>query len=377
MDLLDLLNDGMARKPPDTNALLFSAASRGDMVTFKRHLDAGGNVFHLTNGFNCMHIAVKRNRADIVKYILLHTPSARRVQTTDGRSCEMLASFEGLADMVTLLQDTDCSGAEGNDENGPLPLQTTTDNCGNTALHYAAWGGHSNCVDHLVRCRQCDIFCVNQEGMDALHFASAGNHVDCIKEILLLMHDVASANVSAGEAGGRTCSGMGPLHRAAMHGSVEVVQLLLTHCRENPGPENDRVSRRGLFEQAENGNSPLHIAAHRGMTAIVRALLAEATDHLSPSDREAYINMPNNFGLSAVHFACIGYVLVYCSLYNTGASSLYHMFDSVPLALLVAVAATRTSFGISLRPGARYFRPPILVPPRCTSQRERGATSLV
>ena len=309
MDLLDLMNDGMAYAPPSKNELLFRAASKGDIKSFEKHLLGGGDLFHLTNGFNCMHIAVKRNRVDIVKYILEQFPSAVTTLTADGRSCAMLACFEGLVDMIALLHTEREKSSEDakSSEEIILPIISTVDKSGNTALHYACWGGHGECVEFLVRGLGCDLLATNTEGMDALQFASAGNHVDCMKKILLLQSESVPAAPGAEGlgVGGRSSSGMGPVHRAAMHGSVEVLQLLLAHFRKAQRPDS-HGSEVGLFEKAENGNSPLHIAAHRGMSAMVDALLREASEHLEESSRESFINMTNNFGLTAVHFACIG-----------------------------------------------------------------------
>lgn len=307
MDLLDLMNDGMSHKPPDKNELLFTAASRGNIDLFKKHVAAGADFLHYTNGFNCLHIAVKRNREDIVRLILSSAPEARNSLTSDGRSCEMLASFEGLVGMLILLQDSSVG-----QEVPPLPV-LTTDKLGNTALHYAGWGGHGLCVDHLVKNCGLDIHSTNAEGMDVLQFASAGNHVECIKTILLLMHSMplsrpVDALCEGAGVVARTSSGMGPVHRAAMHGSVDVMKLLLKHFRETCPDNTANVSSSGvgLFEKADNGNTPLHIASHRGMRPMVLALLQEGAEHLSPREWDLFINMENNFGLTAVHFACIG-----------------------------------------------------------------------
>jgi ankyrin repeat protein len=302
MDLLDLMNDGMSYKAPDKNELMFMAASRGNVDSFQKHLAAGADIMHYTNGFNCMHIAVKKNRIEIVRLILSNHPASRNSLTTDGRSCEMLACFEGLLEMLVLLQDTTI-----NQDVPPLSI-LTTDKSGNTALHYAGWGGHGTCVEHLVKSCGMDIHSTNSEGMDVLHFASAGNHVECMKHILLLMH-ACSPRVAVESVGlvTRTSSGMGPVHRAAMHGAVEVVKLLLQHFRETcPDTASAFTSGVGLFEKADNGNTPLHIAAHRGMRMMVLALLQEGGEHLQHEEWELFINMANNYGLTAVHFACIG-----------------------------------------------------------------------
>lgn len=107
------------------------------------------------------------------------------------------------------------------------------------------------------------------EPISSIHRAIALNYVNVIA--LLLEKGV---NVNSLDSGGYT-----PLYKAAMHGNVEIVNLLIKH--------NANIN------QKSNGWTALHIAAKRGFTETVRLLLK----------RGAYVNAEDSIGEIALHNA--------------------------------------------------------------------------
>jgi uncharacterized protein len=90
---------------------------------------------------------------------------------------------------------------------------------GFTALHLAAFFGHDEVAEELIR-RGADVSAVSRNPLQvqAIHSAAAGNHTDVVRT--LLAHD---ADPNARQEGGFT-----PIHAAAQNGNDELFDLLVS-----------------------------------------------------------------------------------------------------------------------------------------------------
>lgn len=125
--------------------------------------------------------------------------------------------------------------------------QGQRDDSGKTALIYAAWNGHADCVQELLAEAQLQ----DHDGMTALMFAAWSNHTDCVQLLL------AELNM-------RDQNGMTALMFTTWGGNINSVPLLMQEAgiRDNRG-------RTALMTAAESG-------AYETSTGIVELLLGLA-----------------------------------------------------------------------------------------------------
>jgi ankyrin repeat protein len=220
----------------ETGMELFEAASRSDLTGVRLLLAQGADATSIINGFNSLHISVKKGHIAVVEEILKHNSISGILdtRTDNGRSPLMIAAFEGSLDCIKLLHAHGASSSEASDE------------VGNNALHFASWGGNLNVYRYLVEEMNYYQVSTNAEGMYPIHFAAAGNHVDILEYLILLSEENTKSAVAC------TSSGYNSLHRAAMYGSVEAVKLLL---------EKNIVN---VNECSTNGCTALAIACQNG-----------------------------------------------------------------------------------------------------------------
>ena len=121
-------------------------------------------------------------------------------------------------------------------------------------LHLAAYFGHGDAVDALIEAgADLRAFSDNDEGNTALHAALAGRRAMRIISRLL----TSGADVNAPAAGGYT-----PLHIAAFHDDVAIVDTLLAHGAAADARDDD-------------GKTPLAIAEEQGQALVARRLRGE------------------------------------------------------------------------------------------------------
>lgn len=275
MDLLSLLHGSEQPAQPDKHALAFRAASLGRLEQLKKHHVNGADLSKLHNGFSCLHTAVKKNHINILEYLLEHCPELCEQRTEDGRTAAMIAAYEGNIEVLRALFRSP-SPQPGRDE--------AVDEAGNSALHHCCFGGSLDCAKFLVENENClaNPRLRNKEGLLPTQFAVAGNHTSLVS----YLHQL---DAGRGEKGEEDCSdaGINSLHRAAMHGSLETLQMLI---------EENIVAGDSTMP---NLNTALHIAAHRGRSNIVQYLLGRP-------DLCIDVNAQNEYGLAPLHFACLG-----------------------------------------------------------------------
>ena len=141
------------------------------------------------------------------------------------------ASTGKLEDLKNLVTSSSSNNEKSDIINSLIYMQ---DRNGSTAEHWAAGGGHINCLEYLLRLKKENQRNENlnsqngenktkkkmrrRDGKTSLHYASRNGHVDCIKLIL----EDSSVNVDEKSGDGTT-----PLHMACYGGKLEAIKFLV------------------------------------------------------------------------------------------------------------------------------------------------------
>lgn len=272
---------------------LFLAASRGKLETVREILNANAtiDVSVKTNGFSPVQIAARKGHSDIVR-LLVHTfPTLTLASRTEnGRTLPMIAAYEGHTAVLQVIHELRICNE--NDERDIL---------GNTSVHYAAWGGHLPCVQYLIEVCGSSPNTKNHEGILPMQFASAGNHTEIVKYMMdLSIKPNTTATNSAVQSssndrvqdcnvlsGDESNSGVTSIHRAASYNALDTLKLIVSSS----------ATPIDIDQQTADGSTALHLAAKHGYTDLAQYLMDECG---------AKVDIANGYGLTALHFACIG-----------------------------------------------------------------------
>ncbi|XP_077216235.1 E3 ubiquitin-protein ligase XB3 isoform X2 [Tasmannia lanceolata] len=163
-----------------------------------------------------------------------------------------------------------------------------------TPLMLAAMHGKISCVKKLLQAGANILMFDSLHGRTCLHYAAYYGHSDCLQAILSAAHStpVADSWGFARFVNIRDGNGATPLHLAARQRRPECVHILL----DNGGLVCASTGGYGF-----PGSTPLHLAARGGSLDCVRALLAWGADRLQrdPSGR-----IPHLVALKHKHRAC-------------------------------------------------------------------------
>lgn len=173
---------------------------------------------------------------------------------------------------------------------------------GRTPLHYAAENGHSSIASILVRC-YADVSVEDHRGRTALYLAALNGYVLIVKllcndksswtslhfaavfgsiDISMLMCDLESSSINKKNADGDL-----PLHLAAQHGYVEIVEILLNKSQKI----NSKNGKR---------QTALHLASKHGHLKIVELLLDRKLR--SYLEKNVSVNLRIMYGSGIAHF---------------------------------------------------------------------------
>lgn len=284
-------------------SVLFLASSRGNIVSVQNILlnNLTLDLSVQVNGFTSLQIAVKKGHSGIVQALLDHTPDTIYSKTDDGRTLSMIAAYEGHIHVLKMIHEMEVKFKQSIIDGAVEPV----DKVGNSLLHYATWGGSIECVQFLVDSCHKDIRIRNLEGILPFQFASAGNHVEIVKYLLEVSSSSSSSSSSQTTSGAKrddtntesaplqqeeSLSGVTSLHRAAAYNAIDTVKLLLQSSSGTAPVDVDC--------KTSNGSTALQLAAKHGYAELVKYLLEEGG---------AGLDVQNEYGHTALHFACIGY----------------------------------------------------------------------
>jgi len=255
---------------PSPEQLLFNAAARGQSDRVARlcaeHPPSTAMAF--VNGQNAFHAACKRSHVDVVRLLLELGLGIETSKTEDGRTGFLIACFEGHIDVLKLLSSTP-------------GLENAVDDAGNSAMHYASWGGQLKVIQYLLSSCFRDneaaaMSRINNEGMTCLQLAAAGNHVDIVQYL---------STTSSHSMQAVSDSGHNALHRATMHHALGSIKLLLEQGAQD------------INAKSASGLTALHFAAKHGFLEAVQLFLQRD---------DVDVNAATDFGLTPLSYACVG-----------------------------------------------------------------------
>jgi ankyrin repeat protein len=266
-----LMNEGVSVRStaPDGSTALHWAAHAGHTAIVTRLLAAGADAGAVTDlGVTPLHVAAAAGQSAIVQQLLASGASAM-VLTEGGIDPLMEAARVGDAAAVRALLEA------GADPTRADPMR------GQTALMWAAAGGHHAAVEALVA-------------------KGAAVHARSRTRPLVVMVDRGpsrSVKTSGQDAQRLTAGGLTPLLFAALSGDVPTLDVLLAHgaspddvagdgrsalvlaAFDGHGAASRRLIAAGADVQADGaGYTALHAAVLRGDEETVRALLARGAN---------------------------------------------------------------------------------------------------
>ena len=204
------------------------------------------------------------------------------VNTTDERGNTILhfAAIFGRKETVEFLLKNQEINVNAKNKDGYTPL-----------LYCAAIFDHTDIVETLLTTQGIDVNAKDNNGNTSLHFFAGRGRIDVVKTLL----EKKGMDVNAKDNSGNT-----PLHVAAVEGHIDVVETLL--------------KRKGMDVNAKDnsGNTPLHVAAVEGHIDIAKALL---------ETKGIDVNAKDNNGNTPLHLAAVeGYIDIVEAMKNKGNS---------------------------------------------------------
>lgn len=179
-----------------------------------------------------------------------------------------------------------------------------TDPTGSTALNWAVYHNHKDCVHQLLAEPGVDVNAADAHGYGPLFWAIYRNHTDCLQQLLA----TPALNVNATDSDGLTA-----LHWASRCGFVESTRQLLA------------VQKVDVNKRSAAGLTPLHEAAANGQTDCMRLLLNAPGVNVNATDRSGAT--PLSTAVRHNHPECVRMLLAAPGI----APSLADKFGRTPL----------------------------------------------
>eukprot|EP00746_Dinoflagellata_sp_MGD_P165987 gnl/MRDRNA2_/MRDRNA2_95591_c0_seq1.p1 gnl/MRDRNA2_/MRDRNA2_95591_c0~~gnl/MRDRNA2_/MRDRNA2_95591_c0_seq1.p1 ORF type:complete len:821 (+),score=211.88 gnl/MRDRNA2_/MRDRNA2_95591_c0_seq1:85-2547(+) len=238
--------DANAKDPTFGWTPLIAACNSGKLALVKLILDSGGKAAPACNeGNTALHLAARNGYEDIVGFMLSKGKSDVNAQNNNGWSALIWAAMGGHTQVVDVL----CKAGVN---------YNLADADGRTALMWASRHGHTGAVTHLLK-KGIDLEITDKAGLtvadhareyqelrvllgvtqdlqDQLLHAARQNDMEGVRRAI-----EAGINVNMKDPDGWT-----PIMWAAMHGSLDLVQLLLRHGANPDFADANGVSVRDL-----------------------------------------------------------------------------------------------------------------------------------
>ncbi|KAL8480558.1 hypothetical protein ACS0TY_027193 [Phlomoides rotata] len=226
--------------------------------------------------------AVQNGELEIVDAMADEDPNLLTLKTVHGRLCALhVASANGRIEVLSMLLDR-----FGNPDILNRHKQTP--------LMLAAIHGKLSCVERLIQAGANVLLFDTLYGRTCLHYAAYYGHSDCIQLILS-----AANSTPVTQSWGfsrfvniRDGSGATPLHLAARQRREDCVHILLS---------NGALVGASTGGYSYPGSTPLHLAARGGSLDCVRELLSWGADRLQ---RDSSGRIPYMVAVKHKHDAC-------------------------------------------------------------------------
>jgi ankyrin repeat protein len=214
---------------------LMLAAYRGHLGVVQlivQHTGGQGLDATSAGGRTALHLAVQGGHEAVVTFLLnqgAHAINPHRFGMTPFMSAAA-GGHVGMAQLFLELQ-----GGQGLDRR---------DNQGNTALHWAARGGHAEAAAWLLR-SGAGVSIRDEDGMTPLMWVGSCGHLGALQ---ILLQEVGEEGLRERDVRGHTA-----LHRAAMMDHEEVVQALLLAGADPTIKDSRGRTPRALAEEQGHG----------------------------------------------------------------------------------------------------------------------------
>ncbi|KAL9675449.1 hypothetical protein QQ045_003651 [Rhodiola kirilowii] len=229
------------------------------------------------SGRSLLHLAVMKNRADLVQMLLEYEPDIN-AHSSSGSSPLESAAASGHALIVELL----LAHGANMERSGPSSIG---------AIHLAARQGHIE-VLKLLLLKGADVESTTKDGSTALHIATEERKRDCVRLLLASGSNTDVANFTTGDT---------PLHIAAAQGDKHLVHLLL-HKGANKWVLN-KFGKIAYDLAVEHGHSKLYDALKLGDDLCLAATKGEAQKVERMIENGALINGKDQYSWTALHRA--------------------------------------------------------------------------
>ncbi len=214
-----------------------------------------------------IHDAAEQGDLEQVRSLLESDPQLLESQAVDGKTALHKAAYAGHTDLVRYLL-----------EMGADPAARTNQN--STPAHGAAYYGHEEAIALLIE-HGAPVNAPNAYGYVPLLSACAGGHVGIVRRLI-----AAGADLNA-----KTDQGANALLNAAASGNTEILDLLIESGAETASTDNE-------------GENLLHYAAWGGNVDLMKRITALGVDVASASSRGVtpLHNAAANCQMEAVEF---------------------------------------------------------------------------
>ncbi|PKA52465.1 E3 ubiquitin-protein ligase XB3 [Apostasia shenzhenica] len=226
--------------------------------------------------------AAQYNELEEAKIILRRDPGViRRTTVYDRASALHIAAANGHDEMLSMLLER-WGKPDALNRHKQTPLMA------------AAMRGKIACVEKLLRAGANILMFDSGHGRTCLHYAAYHGHSDCLQAILQAAHSnpVAESWGFARFVNVRDAKGATPLHLAAKQGRASCIRILL---------DEGALVCSSTGDHGYPGNTPLHLAARVGCLDCTRELLSRGADRLQ-TDSSGQI--PYVIALKRKHIAC-------------------------------------------------------------------------